>query len=87
MEADTLDLGQRLRSSILQERHHGADAIEEKRVLLIEYGVGFPSDLLVGTQERWTQIRVVISVPSIDGLKEIRCLPTAVTWLMLELEL
>lgn len=36
MEADALDVDQRLRSSILQERHHGAHTKEEKFVLLVE---------------------------------------------------
>ena len=43
-----LDVGQRLPGSIFQERQHGALTIKEESIRLVEYGVGFPSDLLVG---------------------------------------
>lgn len=48
METDALDVGRRPPSSIIQERRHGAHTVKEERVLVVKYGVGFPSDLLVG---------------------------------------
>lgn len=44
--------------------------MEKKRVLPVEYGVSFLSDLLVGPQESYAHIRVVVSVSSIYGLEE-----------------
>lgn len=40
--------GQRLRCSIVQQRYYGGHTVEEKGVRLVEKGVSFPSDLLVG---------------------------------------
>lgn len=48
MGTDALDVGRRLPSLIFQERRHGAHTIKEGSVLVVKYGVGFPSDLLVG---------------------------------------
>ncbi len=87
MEADALDVGQRLRSSILQERYHGAHTVEEKCILSVEDGVSFTSDLLAGAEESWAQIGVVIGVPSVDGLVEVRCARTVLTRLVLGIEL